>query len=42
LPEQLKREGVGTEIGGTEMTCAIYLDDSMIPSHSEEVMRRAL
>ena len=42
LPEQLKREGVGTEIGRTEMTCAIYLDDSMIPSHSEEVMRRAL
>jgi len=42
LPEQLRMVGVGTVISRTELTCAIYLDDSLIPSHSEEVMRRAL
>ena len=42
LPEELRNVGAGTVIGRTELTCSIYLDDSMIPSHSEDVMRRTL
>ena len=42
LPEELRVAGAGVKIGEQDLTCAIYLDDSMIPSQTEAVARRAL
>ena len=42
LPEELRAAGAGVKIGEQDLTCAIYLDDSMIPSQTETVARKAL
>ena len=42
LPEELRVAGAGVKIGEQDLTCAIYLDDSMIPSQTEAVARKVL
>ncbi len=39
LPEDLRSVGAGTSVG--DITCATYLDDSMVP-HTEGVVREVL
>ena len=42
LPDELRAVGAGTTIGEVDLTCAIFLDDSMIPALSVEVTRGTL
>ena len=42
LPGELRKVGAGTTIGEVDLTCAIFLDDSMIPALTEQVTRRTL
>ena len=42
LPEDLRSAGAGISVGDVDITCATYLDDSMVPTHSEGVVRDVL
>ena len=42
LPGELRHAGAGTTIGEVDLTCAIFLDDSMIPALTEQVTRGTL
>ena len=42
VPSMLRNVGAGTAIGEVDITCAIFMDDSMIPAHSIETMREVL
>ena len=35
VPSMLRNVGAGTAIGEVDITCAIFMDDSMIPAHSK-------
>jgi hypothetical protein len=42
LPEDLRSAGAGTSVGDVDITCATYLDDSLVPTHTEGVVREVL
>ena len=42
LPEALRKAGAGTQIGEVDLTCATFLDDSMIPALTQEITQRTL
>ena len=42
LPGELRTAGAGTSVGEVDLTCATYLDDSLIPAQTEEVVREVL
>ena len=42
LPEELRKVGAGTRIGEVDLTCITFLDDSMIPSASQDITRGIL
>ena len=42
LPDALRSVGAGTVIGEVDLTCAIFLDDSMIPALSVQIARDIL
>jgi hypothetical protein len=42
LPEELRSVGAGTSVGDVDITCATYLDDSLVPTHTEGVVREVL
>lgn len=42
LPDALRKVGAGTVVGEVEITCATFLDDSVVPTLSEPAARAAL
>jgi hypothetical protein len=42
VPDMLRNVGAGTAIGEVDITCAIFMDDSMIPAHTVETTRKVL
>jgi hypothetical protein len=42
LPDALRKVGAGTVVGEVEITCATFLDDSVVPTLAETAARAAL